>query len=322
MPVPAAYDNLFNFFKVNNLRELKQKIDTDIWEVDFPYNHPPNNHIAMAFNFSKGGQSMDTRSLTAPGFFEDYRDPQIDDIDAFNWPNPIDHIDPDECRRVVEEIPNDYAIMGVLWSAHFQDVYSAFGMEKAFINMLKRPEIFVEVHDRIIDFYLKANKIFYEATKGKVDAVLIGNDFGGQQRLMLSPDLIRKFAMPGAKKLIDQAKKYGLKVIYHSCGSIFEAIPELIQIGVDAIHPIQALAADMGALNLKKHFFEQVSFCGGVDAQELLVFDSPDQVKEKVCELKKIFPTGLIISPSHEAILPDIPPENIEALFWATKNVS
>ncbi|MBY8985806.1 MAG: methyltransferase [Candidatus Lokiarchaeota archaeon] len=320
MPVPSAYDNLFKYFQVNTLQELKLKIDTDIWEVDIPYNDPPNNHIAMAFNFSKGGQSMETRTLTAPGFFEDYKDAIKDDVDAFDWPDPADHIDPDECKRVVEAVPGDYAVMGVLWSAHFQDIYSAFGMEKAFINMLKRPEIFNKVHNRIIDFYLKANKIFYEATKGKVEAVLIGNDFGGQKRLMLSPELISKFAMPGAKKIVNQAKSYGLKVIYHSCGSIFEAIPELIKLGVHAIHPIQALAVDMVPKKLKEHFFKKVSFCGGVDAQELLVFGTPDQVKEKVIELKKIFPTGLIISPSHEAILPDIPPENIEALFQAVKN--
>lgn len=317
MPVPGAYDNLFKYFKVHTLQELKLKIDTDIWEVDIPYNNPPNNHIAMAFNFPKGGQSMENRSLTAPGFFEDYKDPLMDDVDAFDWPDPTDHIDPDECREVVDAVPEEYAVMGVLWSAHFQDIYSAFGMEKAFINMLKRPKIFIAVHNRIIDFYLKANKIFYEATKGKVDAVLIGNDFGGQKRLMVSPELINKFAMPGAKRIVDQAKDYGLKVIYHSCGSIFEAIPELIRLGVDAIHPIQALATDMEPQKLKEQFYKQVSFCGGVDAQELLVFGTPDQVREKVQELKKLFPTGLIISPSHEAILPDIPPENIEALFQA-----
>jgi len=319
MPVTAALEQLFEYFKVPNLRELKLKINTDIWEIDVPYNHPPNNHIAMAFNFPKGGQSYEKRTLTAPGFFENYKDPLKDDLDDFEWPDPSNHIDPDECRKVVEAVPEDFAVMGVLWSAHFQDVYSAFGMEKAFINMQKRPEIFIQVHDRIIDFYLKANKIFYEATKGKVDAVLIGNDFGGQKRLMLSPQLIREFAMPGAKKLVDQAKKYGLKVIYHSCGSIFDVIPEIIRLGVDAIHPIQALATDMEPFKLKQHFANQVSFCGGVDAQELLVFGTPDEIKEKVVKLKNIFPTGLIISPSHEAILPDIPPQNVEALFQAAR---
>ncbi|GAH44095.1 unnamed protein product, partial [marine sediment metagenome] len=115
-------------------------------------------------------------------------------------------------------------------------------------------------------FYLKANKIFYEAIKGMLDAVLIGNDFGGQKRLMLSPDHIKKFAMPGAKKIVDQAKSYGLKVIYHSCGSIFEAIPEFIKIGVDAIHPIQSLAVNMEPERLKKHYLD-TAYSGVVKSQ-------------------------------------------------------
>jgi len=106
----------------------------------------------------------------------------------------------------------------------------------------------------------------------------------------------------------------------HSCGSIFEAFPGLIELGVDAIHPIQSLATDMEPEKLKKHYGDKVSFCGGVDHQELLVFGNPKQVKERVLELKEIFPTGLIISPSHEAILPDIAPENVEALFNTVKN--
>ncbi len=319
MPVPEACENLFKYFKVHDLRELKLKLDTDIWDVDVPYNHPPNNHIAMAFDFPKKGLNMENRTLTAPGFFEDYLDPLKDDIDAFEWPDPAEHIDPEECKEVVEAAPEGHAIMGVLWSAHFQDVYSAFGMEKAFVKMLKYPDIFNTIHDRIVDFYLKANKIFYKATKGKIDAVLIGNDFGGQKRLMLSPHHLREFAMPGAKKLVDQAKSYGLKVIYHSCGSIFDAIPELIKLGVDAIHPIQALANNMAPEKLKGHHGNQVSFCGGVDHQELLVFGNPTQVRKKVLELKKIFPTGLIISPSHEALLPDIAAHNIEAFINAVK---
>jgi uroporphyrinogen decarboxylase len=75
----------------------------------------------------------------------------------------------------------------------------------------------------------------------------------------------------------------------------------------------------MDAPNLKKHFKGKVAFCGGVDAQNLLVNGSAEEVAAKVIELKGLFPTGLIISPSHEAILPDIPPANIQALFNAVK---
>ena len=120
-------------------------------------------------------------------------------------------------------------------------------------------------------------------------------------------------------KLIDQAKSYGVKVIYHSCGSIRPIIPDLIDLGVDAIHPIQALAAGMDGQSLHDEFGGQVSFCGGVDHQNLLVNGTPDEVRQAVRGLRALFPTGLIISPSHEAILPDIAPENIAAMFEAAR---
>ncbi|MFW6269676.1 MAG: uroporphyrinogen decarboxylase family protein, partial [Bacillota bacterium] len=192
--------------------------------------------------------------------------------------------------------------------------------ETALIKMKTEPRMFKAVIDRITKFYLEANEIFYKAAAKKLDAVLIGNDFGSQTGLMVDPDSLRKFVLPGTRKLVEQAKSFDLKVIHHSCGSIYEIIPDLIEIGIDAIHPIQALAKNMAAEKLKKDFGDQISFCGGVDAQNLLVKGTPDQVKDRVLKLKEIFPTGLIISPSYEAILPDISPANIEALFTAMRS--
>ncbi len=315
LPVPAAEPALLRHFKTDSIDGLKKIIDDDIYPIEVPYNFPPSNHIACAFKFAKMAHDdkPDERTLTAPGFFEDYDDPA--EVEKFPWPDPALYLDVEESRRRAVAIDPDYIRMGIMWSAHFQDACSAFGMEKALMVMLVNPEMFRAVIDKITDFYLKANEIFYEATRGSLDAVLIGNDFGSQNGLMVDPDSIRDLVFPGTKKLIDQAKSYGLKVIHHSCGSIFPIIGDLMELGVDAIHPIQALAQDMDAQTLKNNFEGKAVFCGGVDAQHLLVNGTPEQVTAKVHELKQLFPTGLIISPSHEAILPDIPPANVEAMF-------
>lgn len=317
LPVPAAEAELLRHFQVDSIDELKVKLDDDIYPIEVPYHFPPSNHIACAFKFAKltHDDKPDERTLTAPGFFEDIDDPAL--VETFPWPDPALYLDTEESRRLAMAINPEYVRMGVMWSAHFQDACAAFGMEKALMVMLLNPEMFQAVIDHITDFYLKANELFYEATKGYLDAVLIGNDFGSQCNLMVDPDSLRTFVFPGTKKLIDQAKKYGLKVIHHSCGSIFPIIDDLIAMGVDVIHPIQALAKDMDAPNLKVHFEGKIAFCGGVDAQYILVKGTPQDVSAKVRELKLLFPTGLIISPSHEAILPDIPPANVEALFKA-----
>lgn len=317
LPLPEACERLFSYFKISDINQLKQKLEDDIYPVEIPYESPHSNAIYTALNFAKHAGAPDQRTLTAPGFFEDYSDPGR--IDDFDWPDPAKHIDPEKCRRAVGAVPAGYPIMGVLWSAHFQDACSAFGMETALVKMLTEPEMFRAVIERITEFYLDANDIFYSATKGKLDAILIGNDFGSQRGLMLSPDAIREFVIPGTRKFVEQAKSYGLKVVYHSCGSIYDVIPDLIAVGVDVVHPIQALAKDMEPERLKRDFGDQVSFCGGVDAQQLLIHGTPQQVKDSVRKLKRLFPTGLVFSPSHEAILPDVDPANIEAMFEAIK---
>ena len=78
----------------------------------------------------------------------------------------------------------------------------------------------------------------------------------------------------------------------------------------------------MSAEELRDKFAGRMSFCGGVDAQNLLVRGTPEAVARRVRELAALFPTGLIISPSHEAILPDLPPANIEAFFSALHSLA
>lgn len=314
MPDIYSQPALFEYYGVKDLHELKLAVGDDFYAVEVPYQSPTATAIHAAFDWYMDGEvDAEERTLTADGCFKDAE--EIEDLDFFEWPDPAKYIDVEECKARVAKAPKDKVRLGIMWSSHFQDTCAAFGMETALMNMIANPEIYEAVNEKVMEFYLKANKIFYEATKGELDAVLIGNDMGSQRGLMLSPAMVREFIMPGCKQLVEQAHSYGLKVIYHSCGSIVDVIPDLIEAGVDVIHPIQALATGMEPQNLKDKFEGKVSFCGGVDTQDLLVNGTPEQVRAKVKELRTIFPTGLIVSPSHEAIMPDVPPANIKALF-------
>lgn len=320
LPTQSATPDLLKYFKVSTVHEMKEVLQDDVWPVIVPYNNAPHNDIGCALNFAKeseGSGSQEDRTLTAPGYFENMTDPA--EVNKYPWPNPKDFMDMDESRRRAKEIPEEYLRMGIMWSAHFQDACAAFGMENALTTMMMYPEMFRAVIDRITDFYLETNELFFEATKGYLDAILIGNDFGSQTSLMVDPGMLREHVFPGTRKLIEQAKSHGLTVIHHSCGSIFPIIGDLFEMGVDVIHPIQALAADMDVSTLKENFEGKGAFCGGIDAQELLVNGQPEEISKKVKEVKEVFPSGLVISPSHEAILPDINPANIEALFKAVK---
>ena len=319
IPHPASLPKLLDYFGVAGLRDLGEALDDDLFAVELPYHSPTSDAIYMAFDFRKASDrsklTNEQRTLNSPGFFEGIRDPRR--VDDFDWPDPVKFIDPAECRGAALEVPPGRVALGVIWSAHFQDACAAFGLQDAFMAMLEAPEMFQAVIDRIADFYLAANEIFYEASRGRLHAVLIGNDFGSQRGLMLSPELIRRHVLPGTRRLVEQARSHGVRVIHHSCGSIRDIIPDLIDCGVSAIHPVQAQAAGHDPAGLRRDFGSRVAFCGAVDTQELLVRGTPEQVREKVRDLRRIFSTGLIISPSHEAILPDVPPENIEAMMQA-----
>jgi len=108
-----------------------------------------------------------------------------------------------------------------------------------------------------------------------------------------------------------------LQIILHSCGSIHRVIPMLIAAGVNCLHPLQAKAAHMDAATLARDFGGRVAFLGGVDTQRVLPLGSPEEVKAEVRRVKSILGPHLIVSPSHEAILPDVPPRNVAAMAEA-----
>ena len=135
VPDDYALPALFSHFNVNSVNDLKRKIDDDVYTVEMPYKSPVGEAIYTALNFSKN-DSIDVheRTLTTPGFFEDYDDPAL--IDDFEWPDPAKYIDVIEARKRVDEAPKDYPVMGIIWSAHFQDACAAFGMETALVKMM------------------------------------------------------------------------------------------------------------------------------------------------------------------------------------------
>ena len=314
-PVGPELDHICRYYGVKDWHELQVKVGDDVYAFDIPYDSGYATSIAAAFDWYMNGSNVDPehRTLTADGCFKDAE--EIEDLDFFDWPDPEKYIDLEEVKRRCAAAPKDRAVLAQVWSAHFQDACASFGMETALMNMVANPEIYQAVDDKIVNFYLRANELILEATKGMLDAIIISNDFGTQRGLMISRDMIHKYVMPGSKKLIDQAHSYGVKVIYHSCGAVFDAMPELIEAGADFIHPLQATAAGMDPRRIKAAYGDKVSFCGGVDIQELLPNGTPEQVRAKVRELREIFPTGLIISPSQGVILDDVPPENIAAML-------
>ena len=150
-----------------------------------------------------------------------------------------------------------------------------------------------------------------------VDGFFFGNDFGTQVDLICGPDQFDEFIMPWFARFTRQAHDHGYQAILHSCGAIHKVIDRLIGAGVDCLHPLQARAANMDADTLARDFKGRIAFLGGIDTQDLLVNGTPEEVAADVRRVKELLGPRLIVSPSHEAILPNVAPANVEAMARA-----
>jgi len=166
-------------------------------------------------------------------------------------------------------------------------------------------------------FDARQYKVFHGQPGPLAGGYFFGNDFGTQCDLLISPRHFEEFILPWFRKFTDQARAHGWQVILHSCGSIGRVIPHLIAAGVNCLHPLQARAAGMEAERLARDFQGKVAFLGGIDTQQLLVQGSPAEVRAEVRRLKDVFGPWWIVSPSHEALLPNVPPENVAAMAEA-----
>ena len=312
-PNPASRDYLFSGLGVKNDFEMGVRLgDTCRWVM--PCEHGMWNHPEGKPMFDVlGGQER--VSLGQPGVFADCED--VREVEAFDWPD-VKHLD---FSRTIEEIDKTIAagqcVLSGSWSCFFHNVSDFFGMENYFIKMYTDPDVVEAVTEHVVNFYLQANEMLFEQAHDKIDMFFFGNDFGSQRDMLVSPECFDKFIMPGFVKFTEQAHPFGIKVLLHSCGSIERIIPRLIDAGVDALHPIQALAANMDAETLSRKYNGRLVFVGGVDTQRLLPFGTPQQVRDEVRRLRDLFGENYIVSPSHESILPGVSLENIIAMAEA-----
>ncbi len=237
------------------------------------------------------------------------------DVAAFDWPDP-DYLDFGEALAALRGAGPFYRASG-FWAPFFHDVMDLFGMEEYFVKMHTNPAVVHAVTSRVCGFYLEANRRFFAAAGDLADGYFFGNDFGTQCDLIVSPRHFEEFILPWFRKFTDQARAHGWQVILHSCGSIVRVIPHLIAAGVNCLHPLQARAAGMEAERLARDFQGKIAFLGGIDTQRLLVHASPAEVRAEVRRLKDVFGPWWIVSPSHEALLPNVPPENVAAMAEA-----
>jgi len=309
-PHDDTWPVLHGYFGTKTEEELRRKLNDDFrWMTPqfFPgvYRDPDGGEIF--------GAGLDKECHGQAGPFADCEDPG--EVDDYPWPDP-ERLCFDDFLETLGSAGEVYRASG-FWTCFYHNVMDLFGMNNYMVKMYTHPEVVHAVTDRVCGFYYEANERFFERAGDLVDAFFFGNDFGTQLDLIMSPEHFDEFIMPWFRRFTEQGHRHGCRVILHSCGAIHKVIDRLIDAGVDCLHPLQAKAANMDAETLARDFGGRIAFMGGIDTQDLLVNGTPGDVRAEVRRVKELLGPAYIVSPSHEAILPNVPPENIAALAEA-----
>jgi uroporphyrinogen decarboxylase len=243
------------------------------------------------------------------------------DISNYSFFDPNDESRFDEARKAIEKYSEDFFIVADLECAIFETAWYLVGLEKFLIDlMIETPYV-----DALLDKIMEINTVTGKKLIALgADMIWAGDDFGTQESMIMDPDLWRKYFKPRMKLMFDEFRKTNptIKIAWHTCGSVLPIIPDLIEIGLDVLNPIQPLAKDMNPDFLKKTYGKDLAFFGGIDVQYLLPKSTPLEIKTEVTRITKILGDGggYIIAPAHN-IQDDTPTENILALFEAVKEI-
>ncbi len=220
-----------------------------------------------------------------------------------------------EAQWVLDTFKDEYWIVGVTVTTIFETAWALRGYERLLMDFVSAPE----TADASLDIpFLHHLRAAERLTRMGVDMIWIGDDIGTQNAMLMSPDTWRRFLKPRMARFISTIKGINprLKVAYHSDGLIYPVIPELIEIGVDVLNPVQPRSMDPAFL--KETYGKQLCFWGSIDEQHTLPFGGPDDVRKEVATRLSTIGKGggLIIGPTHHVQL-DTPVENIQALVDA-----
>jgi uroporphyrinogen decarboxylase len=190
------------------------------------------------------------------------------------------------------------------------------GQQRAFMDLVEKPEIVHYCLDKLFGLAYEMTSRIYEQMPGRVTLSHVAEDMGAQEGLMYSPEHIRMFLLPGMKRMIDLAHSAGVKVQHHNDGAIRRILPDLIDIGIDVLNPVQWRCKGMEREGLKRDFGDKIVFHGGMDNQYTLAFGSVEEVRQEVRDNLRILGRGggYILAPCHN-IQAVSPPENIVAMY-------
>ena len=282
------------------------------------------DYIAMSDSWGVGWRMPKKNGLYYDMYQHPLSGPDVKELlKSYTWPSASSpSIYEGQLEMAQEFLKQDKAVMlGGYSAGPFEKFSWLRGFIDAFTDFAADPGLVKTIMDRIVALKIE----YWERSLAKVgdlvDIVFEGDDVAGQDRLLISPKTYRDILKPRHKEIFQAIKKAAphVKIHFHTCGAIRPLIPDLIEIGVDILNPVQISAAGMDPFELKKEFGSELVFWGGgIDTQNIFSSGTPQEVRDDVRRnIDALAPGGGFVFNTVHNTQADVPPENFMAM-WET----
>lgn len=312
---PDLSEKIKKLLKTNTDEKMMQALHVDFRTIRPKYIGPhlkryPDGTFDTLWGIRRGGGFWGT-ALNAP--LEKIE--SVYDIKDYQFPKAewFDISFTEEEKNFSEE----YSIIGGEWAPFWHEASELVTIEKFLMDFYLNPKFVSYLLERCLELHLEINERAFKENAKYIDIYWFANDFGTSKKLIIDPVIWRKYVKPLQAKLAEQGRKYGFNVAMHSCGDITEIIPDLIDIGVEILNPIQVSCPAMDPKFLKKEYGKDIVFFGAIDYNELLAHGTSKQVRNGVRKMIDIlgYDGRYIIAPSHDLLMSEVPAENMYALY-------
>lgn len=237
---------------------------------------------------------------------------------GYKWPKPEEFYADEEttasAQKYCRENKGEVFLLGGIGWGLFETSWGMRGFENALMDVAGETGFYSDLLDKITEQFLSYVD-FTCRNLPDVDAIMFGDDWGGQQGVIVGPDRWREFFKPRYAKIYEAVRAKGKVVISHCCGSIADIMPDIIEIGMDVLESVQPEAKGMNPYGLKKLYGDKLTFWGGLGSQSTIQFGTSQQIHEEVRRLRREMAKGggYILEPA-KSIQPGTPLENAVAV--------
>ena len=245
----------------------------------------------------------------------------LSDILEWPWPDPTDPGYVEGLRERALQIRDrtDFAVV-----LHLQDIVvhsSQYmrGFQQWYMDLLLAPDLIGALMDALLEVRMEVTHRALEQVGDLVDVVSCSDDVADQRGSLVSHEVYQRLIKPRHRRYFELVRAHtSATILYHSCGAVGSLIPDFIDLGIDFVNPVQVSARGMDTAWLKQQYGRQIGFWGGIDTARVLPFGTPEEVGAEVRQrIRDLAPDGAYVLAAVHHIQPDVPPENVVAIFDA-----